>query len=174
MVADIIEAAIQAQGVSVEAISTEDMLSLVDKITEELKKMNLSKDDAIVASLDVKGLYPALDIPVVTKIAAKMVMESGLRMAGINYTWAVIYLALDLSKAEIKRRGLEKLVPVKKERRGRPPTILSIGEDVKSQERWKFVKPTTFFTSEEKAKVMESVLEIMILTTFGCHVYRWV
>lgn len=78
--------------------------SLDVKATEEIKSMNLACEDLMVASLDVKALYPSLDIPVVAKMAAKMVANSKLRLGGIDYHWATVYLALSLSKEEVKKR----------------------------------------------------------------------
>ena len=87
---------------------------------------------------------------------------------------ASIYIALNMTKSEIKAKKLTELVPARKSNRGRAPTIQSITDDQKIQlQKWKFLKPPSFYTPEEQKAIMEAVIETMILATFDRHIYRW-
>ena len=70
--ADIMEAMIQAQGDTKEAISTEDVLSQVDKVARELLDLDMKQEDLFVGSLDAEALYPSLDVDACSKIVNNM------------------------------------------------------------------------------------------------------
>ena len=72
-------------------------------------------------------MYPSLDIEETSKICAKMVTESGLRFQGVDWTWACKYLALNFNQKEISKRNLLGIIPVKKAKQGKDPTVLTIG-----------------------------------------------
>ena len=58
---DILEAAIDSTG-SREAISTENLLADIDRVSRQRLDHNLQQDDIFGGSLDVKALYPSIDI----------------------------------------------------------------------------------------------------------------
>ena len=107
LLSDVLEATSHADGQSQESISTEDFLSEVDSKLEEIGLEGLVEGELFVGSLGVQGLFPALDIPTVTRICARRWRSSGLRILGANYFWATIYLALTLSERELEARGVK-------------------------------------------------------------------
>ena len=88
LLSDVLEAASHADRRSQESFSTEDFLSKVDSKLEEIGLEGLVEGELFVGSLYVQGLFPALDIPTVTRICAKRWRSSGLRILGANYSWA--------------------------------------------------------------------------------------
>ena len=111
----------------------------MDKVTERIGQLKLSQEEIMVASLDVVSLYPSLDIPFVAKLVAHYIIKSGLNFQGIDWKWAAIYLALSLPEEEINSRGLKKIIPKRRCKKGRRPNILSIDTDT-NKDRWVFIK----------------------------------
>ena len=128
--------------------------------------------DLMVLSLDANALYPSLDIDRTSRIVAKRVVNSEIRFDEVNYKWAATYVALNMERLEVTRRGLHRVVPRKRATGGKDPTILTIGVDQK-KERWKWNKMPDQYTPLEKRKIMEVVVEILIKATFDNHFYKW-
>ena len=108
---DITDAAIEAPGTSLESIGIEELLSMVDKVAEEIGKENLGKEDLFIGSLDVEALYPSLYIPAVSKLCAGKIVRSGLNFEGVDYVWAFKYVALGIDMMVVRRRGLQDVMP---------------------------------------------------------------
>ena len=155
-----------------EAISTEDLLSKIDKVANEIHEMNLAQKDIFVGSLDVKALYPSLEIEKTSKICAERVRNSGLKVDGIDWIWATKYIALNWTRQEVNTRGMGVLIPSRKYRMGKNPSVLTISVDDK-KERWKMYRHPDTFTKEEKSLVLGAMVEIMVQATFKHHFYRW-
>ena len=96
--------------------------------------------------MDATALYPSLNIRDCARIVAKRLGNSKLEFQGVNYKWAVKYIALNLPRHEIVQKGLSKVVPIKNNgSQGADRTIKGIEDDQK-QERWKFNKMPNKFT----------------------------
>ena len=93
-ISDCLEAAISALGTSKESISTEDLLSAVDKSVEEILSKNYEPGDIFIGSLDVSALYPSLDIEQTAKICGERFAKSGVKLPGVDWYWISIYVAL--------------------------------------------------------------------------------
>ena len=84
-------------------------------------------------------------------------------------------MALNLTQDQVHREKLSQLIPKPKAKNAtgkNRPTIVSIEKDKKTP-RWKWAKKIEDYTSEDKKKVLQKVLEIQAKTTFKNHFYRW-
>ena len=126
----------------------------------------------MVLSLDANALYPSLDVQKTSRIVARRVVESNLKFNDVNYTWAAKYIALNLSRTEIIKRVLYRIILRKKATGGMAPSVLTITTDQK-KERWKWITMPDKYTETDRRKVMESVVQILIEATFSNHFYKW-
>ena len=94
----------------IETISSEELAGLMDKLVEEQLLEGRDNSDLMALSLDANALYPSLDIEKTSRIVAKRVVNSGLKFEVVNCTWTAKYVALNLNKTEIIRRGLYKII----------------------------------------------------------------
>ena len=109
-IADVVEATISAKGTSKESISTEDVLSIVDKVTLQILNQNLNQEDLFVGSLDAEALYPSLNIDKTAKLIGELIEEVFLKWEGVDFRWASIYVAMEIDEFEVIRRNLQQLV----------------------------------------------------------------
>ena len=71
---DVVEAAISAKGTLKESISTEDVLSIVDKVALQILDQNLNQEDLFVGSLGAEALYHSLNIDKKAKLLSRTVL----------------------------------------------------------------------------------------------------
>ena len=83
-----------------EATSTEDFLSKVEDINEKINRGEVLPESMVVGSLDVEALYPSIKTMEAGRIARDCIQKSSLKLEGIDYRWALVYLALTMSNAE--------------------------------------------------------------------------
>ena len=145
---DILEAAIDSTG-SREAISTEDLLADIDKVSPQHVDKNLQQDDIFAGSLDVKALYPSLDIEQTSKICGDRVKTSPLVFEGVNLKWALKYVALGLKDGEREQRHLEHLILGHKGKGNKKPMVRTVEKD-ESIERLIFPKELSSYSVIEK------------------------
>ena len=161
-----------------EVISSEEMLSLIDDLNKLLGEEGPPEEGLCVGSLDVKALYPSLEIGKCARICHDRFLTSDLEFEDVDIKWASIYLALNLKVHQIVRADLQQLVPRRivsaNYKEGKDPTVLTIGVDEKQErERWKWYRDPTKYTRGAKKKVMAKVLEVMIEACFSNHLYKW-
>ena len=73
-----------------------------------LTEVNKKKDEIsnlVLLSMDISGMYPALDIPECAKIAAEMWDRSGMEL-NLNTEELGLYLALTVDRARLEDLGL--------------------------------------------------------------------
>ena len=85
-------------------------------------------------SLDVEGLFPAVDKWVAARACRDMTFKSWVTPQGISNRALLIYLALTMTKEEIAEAKVQHLLPRRVSNKGRPPTILSVAVDEKPQD----------------------------------------
>ena len=114
-----------------EAISTEDLLNSVDRLCEKLSEREETSEGIFLGSLDAKALYPSINTKHAAGLVANHVMETGLAFDGVDMRWATTYVALNMTQAEINRKGLQDVIPTKRARTGKRPTILTYYKEEK-------------------------------------------
>ena len=120
--ADIMDAHV-AKTSTAEAISTDEMLCEIDEVVEALKHIEVPDEGICVSSLDVEALNPSLDIQICSKIVAQEIANGSLRFEGIDWVCATIYVALNMSQNQIRREGLEDVIPSRLRQQGKRPTV---------------------------------------------------
>ena len=134
-VADILDA-MASTGSSEEVICSEDLLSHMDKLAEQMQDEEEPTGGMCVGSLDVKALYPSLDIPICAEIAKQRLIGGDLKFDGVCYKTATHYLALNMTQEEVTRNGLGEVVPMRRHKNGERPGISGYSYD-SSANRWK-------------------------------------
>ena len=150
-----------------ECLSSEEMIYYIGEAA-----VNIEKDGrmVIVASQDVDGLYPNLDIADSAVICGEAVRDTKLKIEGVDYVWAGKYIALTCSPQEIDRCGLTDIVPIRRHKKGTRPGITGEKEEEK-ETKWRFKRMD--FTEGEKRMLLAKVIEISIKTTFKNHLYQF-
>ena len=102
----------------------------------------------VLGSLDVTSLYGGIDSKTAGIIARDKVVKSKMKFEGINYKWALIYLALTMTAHEKVDAHVQGLIPRRKTNKNHPPTIRTVDLEEKL-DRWWFPKPENLLTPEE-------------------------
>ena len=111
-----------------ECISTEYLLATIDKIAKEMLERNFSDEEVFVGSIDTKALYPSLDIKKSGKICRKIVRK----FENVDWWWMMRYLALSMEELDIRRKRLSDVIPKKRAKKGKKPTVRTITDDDKT------------------------------------------
>merc|ERR1711860_331912 len=85
---------------------------------------------------------------------------------GIDYDWAVKYIAMNLTKDEAARSRIGHLLPVRRYDRGARPGIVSIEEEEKS---FKWILRRRQPTEMEKRQILAEVIYHGVKTVFKNH-----
>ena len=99
-----------------ECSSTEDMQANIDEVNEQ----NLIDDNTVVGSMDVKSLYPNLDIFFTIEVVAEEYTRSEIKIEGVDYEEIGLYIALNRSKTYIENHGLSEYCPTRKRKKNKP------------------------------------------------------
>ena len=91
------------------------MLNRIQMTNEKLKEAGSKK--FILASQDVKALYPSLHITKSAEIVMKAVEASEIQVEGVDMKWVSLVVAMGSTKDEIEEWGLTGLVPERKNKR---------------------------------------------------------
>ena len=105
-------------------MSTEELKAEIDRVN-----VGIGNRDIIVGSMDVKALYPSLDIPFTIEKVYEIIIESDLQFENFWYDEVSLYLAVNLNSNQIAQLNLEGLCHTRETNRGRPPTISSLQHD---------------------------------------------
>ena len=171
MLTDVLQAE-YATGHTTEAISTEDFLSKIEGMNHRIRKGEIDSENLTIGSLDVAALYPSIDTKQASRICRDRLMASEMKIEGLNYTQALVYLKLTMKPAEVVDMRLQGLLPRRVTRQGPNPTLRShLREPEKN--RWWFPKKIADLTEKEKKTTAACVIQQMILATFQSHVYEW-
>ena len=92
------------------------MLAAIKKVNTELKE----NDKKVIGSMDVKALYPSLDISFTTEIVCEEFFRSGIKIDNINYEEMGLYIRLNKSEEYIKERKINEICPKRKYKNGKP------------------------------------------------------
>ena len=147
--------------------STQELMSEINN----LNKGNIDKE-WIICSLDVEALYPSLDMKECARVIEEQLNQSDFKIEGLKWTEIALYLRYHMTDEEIKELELDKFVPDRTTKIGRPPTFTSSGSEPDKEKRlgpWKYknTKP-----NEEIERMMFCrAIRIMIEKTMSLHDY---
>merc|ERR1712082_160137 len=101
-----------------------------------------------------------------SKICSEIVAKSGLKWEGVDWWWATRFVALAMEEGEMIAKGLADIIPQKRAKSGKKPTLLTVEDDDK-KERRKHPKPADELTQEDKQRIMGAITRCVIQITFG-------
>ena len=123
--------------------------------------------------MDVKALYPSIDIDFATEKCVEMIIESDTSFQNINTDELGLYLALTVDKDELTRADLAKY-SAKRKRTGKRPTITGCGTKEKEHDRWDpWIKPPEKPEGEELKRAVAYALGVAMKTVLKNHIFRF-
>ena len=148
--------------------STEDMLAEIEA-TNDRNEMGPS---TVIGSLDVKSLYPSLDIPFSIEVVCREFDKSGILVDGVDYMELGLYISLNRKTEYINTVGLEDYCPKRRIGTGRPPTMTASGSKPKKEERWEPWKvPRVPPEGGTKKTMFREALKIVLELILQNHIY---
>ena len=86
--------------------------------------------------MDVKALYPSIDIDFAVEKCVEMIKKSEVKFEKVNTDELGLYLSLTINVEERRKLGIEDFCP-KGKRTGKNPTITGCGTKDDKEKRWK-------------------------------------
>ena len=149
--------------------STEDLLAAVTSLNN-----NRLNGSIIVGSLDVKALYPSLDINATADVMVKEFMESEFDIEETDVSELGLYLALNRSRAELTKDKLADFCPTRKHRVGAPPKMTGCATKNSKTERFApFNPPSREPDKKEKKRMVAEALKVVVKLIMNNHVYTF-
>ena len=175
ILADVLEAAIQALPVQTESRSTEDMLAKVDRANESIRASGV---DVCVGSGDAVSLYPSLQHQQSAHLCKQLVVDSPASFTNVNIQAAAVFVATHCSQTEIQEAGLSKVVPRTKHCRGKMPTtgtdeLTKRNQDSNDPRYHKFMPVRDNLTEAETRLLIATVIRVGVLSVVRNHIYQW-
>ena len=162
-----------------EIVSTEELCHKIVEANKELKGLDWDNKQLIVGSLDVKALYPSLEVADTSEICKNMVEESDIKFE-VDSEALGRYIRLAVEDSVVKEEGIDMWCPKRKVTRGSVPTIMSNkynqtrgkGPNLKELNCWAppEVAPTT---PAQVRKMMAVALREAIKTFMSHHTYQF-
>ena len=150
--------------------STEEMLAAI----EDVNKRGELDDRCTFGCLDVKALYPSLDVEFTSETVGNEFFMSDIQVPHIDTRELGLYLALNLTPQKLTEKGLAPFCPKRKKARGRP-TITGCAMDEKVENRYMpWNDPENLEPDEEtRKKMLSEAIKIGVSFTMSNHVYRF-
>ena len=179
-----------------EVKSTEEMCSILDSINDRvqpdfscleacgvieqnlLSSHNLSQHpdhlpELVIGSMDVKALYPSLDIDHSSQIIEKLISESQ-----VNFDCDVLDMALHIAatntQLQINNYGLKEVIHTRRFKHGVRPTIISksvTGTEKEREESNSWIPPVRAPTLAETKQMLALVISQAVNLVMKSHVY---
>ena len=112
--------------------STEEMLAAI----EEVNMSGKLDQKCVIGSIDVKALYPSLDIGFVSEKVGEMFLRSGIEVPEIDAGELGLYLALNRTPDQLREKGLHEYCPRRRTDVGRPPKMTGCGMAEQREKRF--------------------------------------
>ena len=125
--------------------------------------------------MDVKSLYPSLNIEHTIKVVCEMFESSTVDIDGIDFEEISFYIAVTMNQDEINQTGLADFCPKRKATRGRRPKITGVGTLNEKEKRYApYTMPdTSTFTNEIKRRMISTALSVALTFVMKNHVYNF-
>ena len=113
--------------------STEDMLAAIQDVNESGKVTR----NSVVGSMDVKALYPSLELDFAIEVVCDEFYRSQIKIKGVDYLELGLYLSLSRKEIYLKNAGVAEYCPKRKTKRSAPPKITASGININKHIRFK-------------------------------------
>ena len=148
--------------------STEDMLAAI----HEVNNNGILECTDVIGSLDVKSLYPSLDVDFMIRVVCETFYISDITFKQVDYDEVGLYLSLTRDSAYLKKELLADFCPTRRTKYGRPPEITGSGIKVSKDQRFAAWLPSKQKpTIEKKRKMLTESLKVLLLLVMKNHVY---
>ena len=155
--------------------STEDFMSRVDSANEKLAREWTPGEEVGLLGFDVKNLFGSMSARQTAKVVRDAYIGSELKVEGVDYESAAMYVRYGYSDAEIRAQKLTRVVPVRRYTRGRAPGVTSAeslhADHTRQEEKWVF--PKVEYTETERRHLIGAVLEIAVRTVWENSCYSF-
>ena len=149
--------------------STEDLLATVKSVNSGDLHGNVD-----IGSLDVKALYPSLDINATADVVVKEFMDSEFKIEEVDVSELGLYLVLNLPKAELNKIGLTEYCPTRKHKVGAPPKMTGCASKSDKTGRFApFNPPNSIPDDRSKKRMVAEAMKIAIKLIMNKHVYTF-
>ena len=134
---------------------------------------HIDNKEKVIGSMDVKALYPSLDIGFTTEIVCEEFFNSDVKIENVDYAEMGLYLRLNKDDKYIRENKLEEICPKRKHKNGRPK-ITSNGVVVDKDKRWKiWEEPEREPNEVEKRIMIKESLKIALGMIMNNHTYKF-
>ena len=151
--------------------STEDLQAKIEEFNmDEISK----RMECEVFSMDVKTLYPSLDIDRTAHAVEEVILESEVRFHEIDEVELARYIAVTVNETEIQRRQMSDVVMTRKKTGGRKPCVTG----TEMTKGWKdetslWNAPVRAPSEEEVKGMLASAVSSDVKCVMESHVYRF-
>ena len=154
--------------------STEDVMAAIETVNREHSVESDNK--MLVGSLDVKALYPSLNIPFAAKTIGDEYVKSNVEFErdSIDVFELGLYLALTVDSDTLAADGLKDYCPTRKNTLGRKPTVTgqAFSSTQKREGVWHYPRRQEP-DNETLKKMIGKAVEVGINTVMRTHVYKF-
>ena len=131
----------------------------------------------VVVGLDAVGLYPSISKKLAMKVCREAAEKSDVKVRDMNLLEATRFLALTLTKAEIRKGGLTKVLPKRRKIPGKRTGTLGLTTEnsfsATPNDMTQWVWPNRKLTQEEKRKIFSRVVEGFVKVFCETQTYTW-
>ena len=141
----------------------------------EIDRANLlvSERKIVLGSMDVKALYPSLDVDFTIARTCDVIRESDFKFEGLWDKEIGLYLAINKTPVELDELGVSELCPTRTTKRGRRPTMNSM-RNVKEEKRFNnWADPARPASNVEKRSMIILALQIALAFVMKNHHYTF-
>lgn len=145
--------------------STEELLSRI----EEVNRARDADPRWIVGSLDVKSLYPSLDIEFCRVVVACAMLESDIQYQNLKWCEIALYLRYNMDIEDLEAEGLNEWCPRRRYDR-RPPEFVCSGSDLDKDVRYEpWIFPNAIPDREVVRKMFCVAIGVMVEKVMKLH-----
>ena len=131
-------------------------------------------NDSVIGSLDVKSLYPSLDMESSIYIVCEKFYQSDICIKNIDYEELGLYLRLNSEPTQLENLTLTDVCPTRKTKFGRPPVITGSGINIHKKERFAAWKEAKQKPDQNQGRIMiREALRIVLSLIMKNHMYTF-
>ena len=160
-----------------ECSSTEEMMRGIEDANTNIRDASLGLEindrrEIVVISQDVKALYPSLDWETVIWIVGKILEETDITFAELNYRQIGKYLAINLTQEQIAESNLKSVIPKKIKPNRAGMAFLDADLDKRGDEKWGWGGKRREPSNLQKKRMVARSMEVVVKTILGNHLYQ--
>ena len=136
-------------------------------------KQQLDKPLTIIGA-DAVNLYPSLEKNSSARTCKKAMFQTEIKIRNVNHQAAAMYLAMEMTPAEIYLSGLKTIIPRRRFKKGtRPSTIGPVAMGPNSDDESQWIFPDVEPTDAQSKLLIATVIQVAVKTVFETHVYQF-